>query len=211
MKKYALGCGGVIILLLLIVGVGGCGSYNRLVTLSQDTDASWAQVQSQYQRRADLIPNLVQTVSGAANFEKSTITEVTAARASVGQVSIDKNQAPTDPAKLAEFERAQTQLSSALSRLLVVVERYPELRATSSFRDLQAELAGTENRIAVERMRFNQSVQRYNTATRTFPSVLMATLFNFHPKPYFQSVAGAETPPKVNFDFGSKPSAPAKP
>jgi LemA protein len=127
-------------------------------------------------------------------------------------VKIDKNQAPTDPARLEEFERAQGQLSSALSRLLVVVERYPDLRANSNFRDLQAELAGTENRIAVERMRFNQSVQRYNTAIRVFPTVLMATMFNYHPRPYFQAVTGAETPPKVNFDFGTpKSSAPAKP
>ena len=210
MKKLALGCGGIVILLLLIVGIGGCGSYNHLVTLSQDTDAKWAQVQNQYQRRYDLIPNLVNTVSGAANFEKSTLTEITSARASVGQVKIDKNQAPTDPAKLAEFERAQSQLSSALSRLLVVSERYPELKANSNFRDLQAELSGTENRIAVERMRFNESVQGYNTAIRKFPTMLWAAIANFHPKPYFQAATGAETPPKVNFDFG-KPAAPPRP
>ena len=212
MKKFALGFFAILILLVVIVLAGGCGSYNRLVTLSQDTDAKWAQVQNQYQRRNDLIPNLVQTVSGAANFEKSTLTEITTARASVGQVKLDPNQAPTDPAKLEAFERAQGQLSSALSRLLVVAERYPDLKANSSFRDLQAELAGTENRIAVERMRFNESIQAYNTTIRHFPTMLIASLGNFHPKPYFQSVAGAETPPKVNFDF-SKPaaSAPAKP
>jgi len=210
MKKVALGCVGIVILLLLIVGIGGCGSYNRVVTLSQDTDAKWAQVQNQYQRRFDLIPNLVNTVSGAANFEKSTLTEITSARASVGQVKIDKNQAPTDPAKLAEFEHAQSQLSSALSRLLVVVERYPELKANSNFRDLQGELSGTENRIAVARMDFNASVQQYNTAIRKFPTMLWAAIANFHPKPYFQAATGAETPPKVNFDFG-KPAAPAKP
>src|SRR3954468_12204564 len=174
MKKVALGCAGIVVLLVVIVLVGGCGSYNRLVTLSQDTDAKWAQVQNQYQRRFDLIPNLVNTVSGAANFEKSTLTEITTARASVGQVKIDQNQAPTDPAKLQEFERAQGQLSSALSRLLVVVERYPELKANANFRDLQAELSGTENRISVERMRFNQSVQNYNSAVKRFPNVLMA-------------------------------------
>src|SRR5438093_1604282 len=137
MKKYALGCGGILVLFVLIVFVGGCGSYNRLVSLSQETDASWAQVQNQYERRNDLIPNLVQTVSGAANFEKSTLNDIVAARASVGQVKIDKNQAPTDAAKLEEFERAQGQLSSALSRLMVVVERYPQLTATANFRDLQ--------------------------------------------------------------------------
>jgi LemA protein len=211
MKKYALGCGGILVVLLVIGLGGGCVSYNRLVGLSQDTDAKWAQVQNQYQRRNDLIPNLVQTVSGAANFEKSTLNDV-AARASVGQVKIDPNQAPTDRAKLEEYEKAQTQLSSALSRLLVVVERYPDLKANASFRDLQAELAGTENRVAVERMRFNESVQNYNTAVRRFPTVLVASMFNYPPKPYFQAVSGSETPPKVNFDFGSqKPSAPAKP
>jgi len=211
MKKFAVGCGGIAVLLLLVVGMGGCRSYNGLVRLSQDTDAKWAQVQNQYQRRNDLIDNLVKTVAGAANFEKSTLTEVTSARASVGQVKIDKNEVPTDPAKLQEFERAQGQLSSALSRLMVVVERYPELKANANFRDLQAELAGTENRIAVERMRFNESVQSYNTSVRSFPTVLMASIFNYHPKPYFQAVPGAETPPKVNFDFGKPPtSAPAK-
>src|SRR5260221_1480152 len=187
MKNFALGCGGIVLLLIVIVLAGGCGSYNRLVTLSQSTDAKWAQVQNQYQRRNDLIPNLVQTVSGAANFEKSTLTEITAARASVGQVKIDPNQAPTDPAKLEAFERAQGQLSSALSRLLVVAERYPDLKGNSSFRDLQAELAGTENRIAVERMRFNEAVQAYNTTVARFPTILLANLFNFRPKPYFQS------------------------
>ena len=204
MKKVALGCGGIIVLLVLVLLMGGCGSYNRLVTLSQDTDAKWAQVQNQYQRRFDLIPNLVNTVSGAANFEKSTLTDITAARASVGQVNINRNQAPTDPAKLQEFDRAQGQLSSALSRLLVVVERYPELRANTNFRDLQAELAGTENRIAVERMRFNESVQNYDTAVKRLPAVLYAGAMGFHPKPYFQSASGAETAPKVNFDFGKQ-------
>lgn len=211
MKKFALGCGGlvaVVLLLAIVVGIGGCSSYNRVVTLSQDTDAKWAQVQNQYQRRFDLIPNLVSTVSGAANFEKSTLTEITAARASVGQVKLDPNQAPTDAAKLQEFERAQGQLSSALSRLLVVSERYPDLRANSNFRDLQAELSGTENRIAVERMRFNESVQAYNTAIRKQPTAILAGMFNFHPKPYFQSTTGAETPPKVNFDFGKPATAP---
>src|SRR5690242_13128447 len=182
MKKLALGCGGIVILLLLIVGIGGCGSYNHLVTLSQDTDAKWAQVQNQYQRRYDLIPNLVNTVSGAANFEKSTLTEITSARASVGQVKIDPSRAPDDPAKLAEFDRAQGQLSSALSRLLVVAERYPELKANANFRDLQAQLEGTENRIAVERRDFNSAVQAYNTSVKSFPTVFMAGLFGFQPK-----------------------------
>src|SRR5213593_3010861 len=124
MQKTALGCLGLVVLAVVLVLVAGCGAYNQLVTLSQATDKQWAQVQNVYQRRADLIPNLVSTVSGAANFEKSTLTEITAARASVGQVKVNPNAAPGDPAKLAEFDRAQGQLSSALSRLLVVAERY---------------------------------------------------------------------------------------
>ena len=165
MKKLGIGCGilGVLGLVVIIIVVMAGGSYNRLVKLSQAADTQWAQVQNVYQRRADLIPNLVSTVSGAANFEKSTLTEITAARASVGQVKVDANSAPTDPAKLAEFEKAQGQLSSALSRLLVVSERYPDLRATENFRTLQAQLEGTENRISVERGRFNETVQAYNT------------------------------------------------
>ena len=202
MRKYALGCGLLIVLLGLIVLMGGCGSYNRLVGLSQDVDSKWAQVQTDYQRRYDLIPNLVNTVSGAANFEKSTLTEITRARASVGQAQVNRNQAPASQAELEQFQRAQDQLSSAVSRLLVVVERYPDLKANSGFRDLQAQLEGTENRIAVARRDFNLAVQNYNTAVKRFPTVLLAGLFGFPPKPYFQSAAGAETPPKVQFDFG---------
>src|SRR5258706_12195640 len=135
------------------------GGYTRRVGLSQGVDKQWAQVQNVYQRRADLVPNLVATVSGAANFEKSTLTEITSARASVGQVKLDPKNAPTDAAKLAEFDRAQAQLSGALSRLLVVVERYPDLKATQNFQELQAQLEGTENRISVERRNFNEAVQ----------------------------------------------------
>jgi LemA protein len=212
MKKYGLGCVGVGALLILLVVMGGCGSYNRLVRLSQGVDSQWAQVQSQYQRRADLIPNLVQTVSGAANFEKSTLTDIVKARASVGQVQgqLNANQAPNNAEQLRQFEQAQNQLSSALSRLLVVVERYPELKANNNFRDLQAQLEGTENRIAVERMRFNEAVQSYNTAIKSVPTVLYAGVAGFHPKPYFQSAPGSENAPKVQFDFGKQTSAPAK-
>src|SRR5476651_2414534 len=145
MKKLGIIFGILVVLgifILIVVAIAG-GSYNRLVRLSQAVDSQWAQVQNVYQRRADLIPNLVATVSGAANFEKSTLTEITAARASVGQVKIDPNQAPSDPAQLEQFQRAQGQLGSALSRLLVVVERYPDLKANSNFRDLQAQLEGT--------------------------------------------------------------------
>jgi len=212
MNKGLLGCLGVGAILLFIVLVGGCAvaaSYNRLVPLQQKVDQSWAQVQNVYQRRADLIPNLVNTVQGAANFEKSTLTEVTNARASVGRVQIDPNHAPTDAAKLQEFQAAQGQLSNALSRLLVVSERYPELRATQNFQNLQAQLEGTENRISVERGNFNTAVQDYNTAVRTFPTNLFAGMFGFQPRPFFESQAGAEKAPTVNFNFGSPAPEPA--
>jgi LemA protein len=208
MKRFALGCGAVALLLLIVLGFAGCAGYNRLVGLNQGVDAQWAQVENVYQRRADLIPNLVATVSGAANFEKSTITEVTAARATVGQVKLDPGQAPTDPARLAEFQRAQDGLSSALSRLLVVAERYPELRATAAFRDLQAQIEGSENRITVERQKFNDAVQRYNTGVKTLPGVLYAGLLGYQPKPYFTAKAGSDTPPKVEFNFGQPPKQP---
>jgi LemA protein len=209
MKKLAIGCGVLLVLGvvgLILVAIAG-GSYNRLVRLQQQVDKQWAQVQNVYQRRADLVPNLVSTVSGAANFEKSTLTEITAARASVGQVKLDPNSAPTDPAKLAEFDKAQSQLSGALSRLLVVAERYPELKATQNFSDLQAQLEGTENRISVERRSFNETVQAYNTAIKSFPANFYAGIFGFKERPYFSATPGAETPPKVQFDFG-KPAAP---
>jgi len=201
MKKLGI-CLAVVVGIGIILLLAAGKSYNRLVKLSQGVDASWAQVQNVYQRRADLIPNLVSTVSGAANFEKSTLTEITEARASVGQVKLDPNAAPTDPAKLAEFDRAQAQLGSALSRLLVVVEKYPDLKATTNFRDLQAQLEGTENRISVERRDFNLAVQNYNTAIKSFPAVFYAGAAGFGPKPYFNATPGAETPPKVQFDFG---------
>jgi LemA protein len=203
-----LGVGAALVALLAIAGVS---TYNSLVGLQQGVDAQWAQVQNVYQRRADLIPNLVNTVSGAANFEKSTLAEVTSARASVGRVQLPAGAAPTDPAQFAEFEKAQGQLSSALSRLLVVVERYPELTATAGFRDLQAQLEGTENRIAVERGRFNEAVQSYNTAIRRFPAVLIAGFFGHQARPYFTATTGAETPPKVEFNFGQQPAPVAKP
>src|SRR6266571_7576465 len=161
MSKFALGCV-VVLLVLLFVAVSVAlaigGSYNRLVRLQQAVDQSWAQVQNVYQRRADLIPNLVNTVSGAANFEKSTLVEVTNARASVGRVQLDPNKAPTDQAQVDKFQAAQGELSNALSRLLVVVERYPELKANQNFLSLQAQLEGTENRISVERGNFNTAV-----------------------------------------------------
>jgi LemA protein len=197
------------IALVVIFGLMVMSSYNGIVSLQQATDAQWAQVQNVYQRRADLVPNLVSTVAGAANFEKSTLMAVTDARASVGRVQLPSGTAPTDPAQLAAFQQAQGQLGSALSRLLVVSENYPDLKATANFRDLQSQLEGTENRIAVERGHFNDVVQAYDTAIRRFPAVILAGMFGFTNRPYFAATAGSETPPKVQFDFNS--AAPAKP
>jgi LemA protein len=198
-----------IVALAVIAGLLCVSSYNRLVRLRQGTDAQWAQVQNVYQRRTDLVPNLVSTVAGAANFEKSTLEAVTNARASVGRVQLPSGTAPTDPAQLEAFQQAQGQLGSALSRLLVVSEQYPDLKATANFRDLQAQLEGTENRIAVERGRFNEAVQAYDTAIQVFPGVIFAGLGGFTSRPYFTATAGSEAPPKVQFDFNS--AAPAKP
>jgi len=206
MNKFAIGCGGVLVILLVIVFVIGLffwGTYNRLVGLQQGVDAQWAQVQTVYQRRADLIPNLVNTVQGAANFEKSTLTDVTNARASVGRVQLDPSKAPTDAAQLQQFQAAQSELSNALSRLLVVVERYPELKANQNFLTLQAQLEGTENRIAVERNKFNTTVQDYNTTVRRFPTNTIAGMFGFSPRPFFAAQPGAEKAPNVQFNFGS--------
>src|ERR1700738_5482564 len=167
MNKFAIGCGGLLFILAFVVIVCGLalmGRYNSLVRSQQAVDSQWAQVQNVYQRRADLIPNLVTPVQGAANFEKSTLTEVTNARASVGRVQLDPAKAPTDAAQVQQFQEAQGQLSNALSRLLVVSERYPELKANQNFLGLQAQLEGTENRIAVERSNYNEVVQRFNTA-----------------------------------------------
>jgi len=212
MNKFALGCVVVLVVLLFVavfaaLAVGG--SYNRLVRLQQAVDQSWAQVQNVYQRRADLIPNLVNTVSGAANFEKSTLVEVTNARASVGRVQLDPNKAPTDAAQLEQFQAAQGQLSNALSRLLVVVERYPELKAKQTFISLQAQLEGTENRISVERGNFNKAVQDYNVAVRSFPTNFIAGMLGFAPRPFFTAQTGAEKPPPVQFNFGTPATSPA--
>lgn len=203
----AIGCLVAILLVAGVLAFALMGSYNNLVGLAQATDAQWAQVENTYQRRTDLIPNLVATVSGSANFEKSTLEAVTQARASVGQVKVE----PGNAASLAEFEKAQSGLSSALSRLLVVSEQYPDLKASASFRDLQVQLEGTENRISVERGRFNEKAQAYNTAILRMPARLFAGLFGMKERPYFQAVAGSEKAPAVNFNFGPSPApAPSK-
>ena len=205
MKKFLIPLAILAVLgfMVLVVVLIAAGSYNGLVGKAQTVDKQWAQVQNVYQRRNDLIPNLVATVSGAANFEKTTLTAIVEARASVGKVTLNANTAPTDAAQLAAFEKAQGQLSSALSRLLVVSEQYPDLKATAGFRDLQAELEGTENRISVERERFNEAVQTYDTAVKSFPAVFYAGAMGFKEKPYFTATTGADKPPQVQFDFNT--------
>jgi LemA protein len=191
----------ILAVVLLGLAVSGCG-YNTIPTLEEQAKAKWADVQNNYQRRADLIPNLVETVKGAAAFEKDTFTAVANARAQVGQVSAaGVEKITSDPEAMAKFQQAQDGLSSALSRLLVVSERYPDLKATAGFRDLQVQLEGTENRIAVERMRFNEAAQAFNSKRQRFPTVGIASFFGdrFKEKPYFKAQAGAETAPKVKF------------
>ena len=208
--KSALSIFGVLLLVVLVLIVGGCGSYNRLNGLKQSVDKSWADVQNVYQRRADLVPNLVKTVEGAANFEKSTLTEVIQARQQVTKIQIDPNSAPNDPEVLKRFQQTQDQLSSSLSRLLVVSEQYPALTATAGFRDLQAQLEGTENRITVERGKYNDVVRAYDTAVTSMPARLYAGAFGFQSKPYFTAREGSDVAPSVNFDFGKPASAPAR-
>ncbi len=201
-NKVLLGCGGALLLLILVLGLSGIGSYNSLVALDQASQAQWGQVENVYQRRADLVPNLVETVKGAAAFEKDTFTEVAAARASVGQLGAAGLQnLANDPAAFAKFQKAQDALSGALSRLMLVVERYPDLKATQNFKDLQVQLEGTENRIAVERMRFNSAAQAFNTKRMSFPTVLIAGFFGdrFREKAYFKAQEGAALAPKVKF------------
>jgi LemA protein len=196
MKKALLGCGLVLVVVAVLLVMAVMGSYNRLVTLEEAVKTAWSQVENVYQRRADLVPNLVETVKGAAAFEKDTFTAVTEARARVGQVTLGKLP---DAAEMQKFQTAQDGLSSALSRLLVVVEKYPELKATQAFRDLQVQLEGTENRIAVERRRFNEAAQAFNTLRRRFPTVIVASLFGFAEKPYFQAAPGSDKAPQVKF------------
>lgn len=189
---------GIVVVLALFIA----GTYNSLVSMSQAVDAQWAQVQNVYQRRADLIPNLVATVKGAANFEQSTYTQVAKARASVGQIPAQAiANAPNDPQSFARYAQAQDQLGLALSRLIAVAENYPQLRATQNFQTLQVQLEGTENRIAFERRKYNEVAQAFNTRRDTLPTALFAGFFGarFNEKPYFQAQAGAEKPPAVNF------------
>jgi LemA protein len=191
----------VLVVLAVVVGglvVWGVGVNNQLVALEQNVNEKWAQVQNVYQRRADLIPNLVETVKGFAAQERTVLEEVTRARASASSIQLTP-EALNDPKAFERFQAAQNQLSGALSRLLVTVERYPELKSNQNFLALQNELAGTENRIAVERRRFNEAVREYNTRLRMFPGNLVASFAGFRPKAFFEAAPDAATPPKVKF------------
>ncbi len=186
-----------VIAFILIIFMWVKSVYNNMVTQDEAVTAQWHQVETQYQRRLDLIPNLVSTVQGAANFEKSTLTDVINARASATKVTIDPSH--LDAASLQQFQQAQAQVSSSLSRLLVSVENYPDLKANQNFRDLQAQLEGTENRIATERRRFNDVAQGFNTYIRRFPQNIFAGMFGMQTRAYFESDQAAATAPKVNF------------
>ncbi|HHS13195.1 MAG TPA: LemA family protein [bacterium] len=196
--KIGLGIVAVLVLMVIVFAVSIKNMYNGFVQLDEGVNEKWSQVENVYQRRYDLIPNLVETVRGYASHERETLQAVTEARARVGGVTEIKADNLT-PEKLQAFQEAQAGLSSALQRLMVVVERYPDLKANQNFIRLQDELAGTENRIAVERRRFNESVQQYNQTIRRFPQVLLAGMFGFTPKPYFEATQGADQAPQVRF------------
>ncbi len=198
MPKWALISIGIIVGIIVIGWAVFGGTYNRLVGLEENVKESWAQVQNVYQRRLDLIPNLVETVKGYAAHEKDTLQGVVEARSKASSFNVTP-ELVNDPQALANFEAAQESLSSALSRLMVVVEQYPDLKANQNFLMLQTQLEGTENRIAVERMRFNDTSRQFNTAVRTFPANLIAGLYGFSGKAYFQAVSGAENAPAVSF------------
>ena len=187
----------LLIALIAIAIIGGCGSYNRMVEKDEAISGQWSQVETAYQRRADLIPNLVNTVKGYADFEQETLTQVIEARAKATSVNI--NPENLDPQAIQQFQAAQDGLSSALSRLMVVVERYPDLKANQNFLDLQQQLESTENRIAVERRKFNDATRDYNTFIRRFPANLLAGIFGFDTKGYFEAAEGSEEAPTVEF------------
>lgn len=189
----------VALLLVGFAGCAGCNTYNSLVTSDEGVETAWANVETQYQRRADLIPNLVSTVQGAADFEQETLESVTNARARATSINLTGADL-SDPAKIQQYQEAQVALSGALGRLLAVAENYPDLTATAGFRDLQAQLEGTENRINVARTRYNEAVQGYNTQVRRFPGNLFAGMFGFDRRTPFEADPGAERAPEVSFD-----------
>jgi LemA protein len=196
-----LGCVAILVVVVIIFGIFAMSTYNKLVQLEEGVKAQWANVESAYQRRLDLIPNLVATVQGAATIERDTLEAVVNARARATQVMPAAGTAPDNPQAFAQFEAAQTQVSSALSRLLLVVEQYPQLRSQERFGDLMNQLEGTENRINVERNRYNQLAQAFNSAVRRFPGNLIARMMGFTAKEYFKATPGAEQAPPVTFDF----------
>jgi len=191
MKKYAIW---IVLGILLLLSISG---YNGLVSSRESVNTAWANVENVYQRRADLIPNLVNTVKGAADFEKSTLEAVTQARANATSIHLDANN--LTPEKLQQYQQAQAQLSGALGRLLAVAENYPQLKAVQNFQDLQAQLEGTENRINEARRQFNEAAQAYNTSRQKFPRNILANLFGFKEKPYFEADKGSEKAPTVKF------------
>jgi LemA protein len=200
--KIWIGCLLALAAVAVLCGFVLVGQYNGLVTAEQGVNEAWSQVQNVYQRRADLVPNLVETVKGSANFEQSTLTAVVEARSRVGQISSKATQdILNDPAKFAQFQQAQDGLSSALSRLLVVMEQYPQLQSTVAFRDLMTQLEGTENRIAVERKRFNEVARDFNTLLSKFPTNIVARVLGWHfsQRPYFEATPASQEAPKVDF------------
>jgi LemA protein len=188
---------GFLAIVVLGIVMWGTKVYNNMVSLNEGVTSQWGNVETQYQRRADLIPNFVNTVKGAANFEQSTLTQVIEARAKATSVTIDPTNMTAE--NMQQFQQAQGQVSSALARLMVVVEQYPELKATQNFRDLQTELEGTENRISVERRKFNEVARDYNTFIKRFPNNFIAGSFGFQAKPYFDAAEGSERAPEVKF------------
>ena len=190
---------GVIVLLVIVVFSSLKGTYNGLVTKEENVNKKWADVQGAYQRRTDLIPNLVSTVKGYAKFEQETLIKVIEQRANATKPTINLDATKLDANTLAQFQKTQDELGSSLSKLMVVVERYPDLKANQNFLQLQAQLEGTENRINVERRNFNESVQLFNSSLRSFPTNILAGIFGFSQKPYFAAQAGAENAPKVEF------------
>ncbi len=190
---------GVIGLFVVILGFSGCSSYNKMVSMNEEVTASWQQVENQYQRRMDLIPNLVKTVEGYANFEKSTLKEVVDARSKATGINVDPSK--LDPESIQKFQEAQGNLSGALSRLLVVIEKYPDLKAEKGFSDLRVQLEQTENRIAIARMDFNTISKEYNVYVQKFPAKIWAYMFGFEKRGYFEAKEGAENAPEVQFNI----------
>jgi len=190
----------ILVLIVILLGFSSCSTYNSMVTLEEKVETAWAQVENVYQRRADLIPNLVETVKGAANFEKETLTAVIEARAKASQVQASiSNDVVNDPEAFQKFQAAQGALSGALSRLLVTVERYPDIKANKNYLALQSQLEGTENRIAVERRHYNEAARAFNTKIRRFPASIIANITGFSKKQYFKADEGAEKVPQVKF------------